>query len=71
MHIQAVTMSVSNMEKSRAFYEELLGFEAAYDTTEPYLWQAYSSDEEAFFAIIEVPDLRRTPDMDIVNFVVP
>lgn len=70
MHIQAVTMSVANMEKSREFYEEILGFEPAYATAEPYRWQAYRSDEEAFFAIIEVSDLRRTPDMDIVNFVV-
>ena len=70
MHIQAVTMSVSNLENSRWFYEEILGFEPAYATAEPYRWQAYRSDEEAFFALIEIPDLRRVSNMDIVNFVV-
>ncbi len=70
MHIQAITISVSDMEASRRFYEEVLGFEPSFATSEPYLWQAYRSEEEAFFAIIEVPDLKRRPDMDIVNFVV-
>jgi len=70
MHIQAVTMSVANLETSRKFYEEILGFEPSFATSEPYRWQAYRSAEEAFFALIEIPGLRRTPNMDIVNFVV-
>jgi len=70
MHIQAVTISVKSLEGSRPFYEEILGFEPAFATEEPYLWQAYKSDEEAFFAIIETPDLQRQSNMDIVNFVI-
>ncbi|MBT4497683.1 MAG: VOC family protein [Gemmatimonadetes bacterium] len=70
MHIQAVTISVKSLEKSRPFYEDTLGSEPAYATEEPYRWQAYKSDEEAFFALIEIPDLERRPNMDIVNFVI-
>ena len=70
MQIQAVTISVADLARSRRFYEELLGFEP--DTYyEPTRWQSYACEGRAFFGIAEVTDLSRAPSQDIVNFVVP
>ena len=68
MKIQAVTISVSDLQSSKRFYEEVLGFEPdmLYEK-----WQSYNSEESSFFAIIEVPDLVRPQTMDIINFTIP
>jgi predicted enzyme related to lactoylglutathione lyase len=61
------TVLVSDLARSRAFYEEVLSFvpDAYY---EPTRWQPYKFEERAYFAIIEVPDLHRKAWSDIVNF---
>ena len=70
MEIQAVTISVSDLARSREFYEETLGFEA--DTYyEPTRWQSYVCAGRAFLAITETPGHQRMPSQDIINFIVP
>jgi catechol 2,3-dioxygenase-like lactoylglutathione lyase family enzyme len=68
MKIQAVTISVSDLQSSKRFYEEVLGFEPdiLYEK-----WQSYKSEESSLFGIIEVPDLIRPQTMDIINFTIP
>ena len=68
MRVQAVTISVSNFDVSKQFYEEILGFEpdSVYER-----WQSYKCQEFAFFAIIEKLDLVRPQTLDIINFVIP
>ncbi len=70
MKIQAVTISVSNLVKSKQFYEGILSFvpDAYY---EPTLWQSHESEGRVFFAITEVKDLQRCLTQDIINFIVP
>ena len=67
MQVQGVTVSVSDLSRSKTFYEEVLGFipDAYY---EPTRWQPYKFDGRAYFAIIEVADLQRKAWADIVNF---
>jgi catechol 2,3-dioxygenase-like lactoylglutathione lyase family enzyme len=67
MQVQGVTVSVSDLLRSKAFYEGVLGFvpDAYY---EPTRWQPYKFDGRAYFAIIEVPGLRREAWADVVNF---
>ena len=67
MRIQAVTICISNLEVSRRFYEEILGFEpdAAYER-----WQSYQSEGRAFLGIMEVPGFVRAPSQDIINIIV-
>ncbi len=67
MQVQGVTVSVSDLSRSKAFYEEVLGFvpDAYY---EPTRWQPYQFEGRAYFAIIEVADLRREASADVVNF---
>ena len=70
LHIQAVTISVANLARSKRSYEELLGFKP--DTYyEPTRWQSYTCEGRSFFGIAEATNLRRAPSQDIVNFVVP
>ena len=68
MKIQAVTISVSDLERSRQFYEEILDFEPDIRYEK---WQSYKCEETAFFGIIEVENFDRPPNMDIINFLVP
>ena len=70
MEIQAVTISVSDLVKSKEFYEEILGF-VADSYYEPTRWQSYECGGRAFFAIAEIPDHQRVPSQDIINFIVP
>lgn len=65
MKLQVITISVSNLAQSRAFYEEILGFEPdiAYEK-----WQSYKIEGDGGFGIIEEPGLQREPNQDIVNF---
>ena len=67
MQVQGVTVSVSDLSRSRRFYEEVLGFvpDAYY---EPTRWQCYKFDGRAYFAITEVPEFQRNAASDIVNF---
>ena len=67
MQVQGVTISVSDLARSKAFYEGVLGFvpDAYYAPTR---WQPYTFEGRVYFAIIEVPDLQRRAWSDIVNF---
>jgi predicted enzyme related to lactoylglutathione lyase len=67
MQVQGVTVSVSDLSRSKAFYEEVLGFipDSYY---EPTRWQPYKFEGRAYFAIIEVPGLQRKAWADVVNF---
>lgn len=65
--IQAVTITVSNLERSRHFYEDILGFEP--DTYyEPTRWQCYKSEGRAYLGITEDADYQRPDSQDIINF---
>ena len=68
MHLQYVTIAVSDLERSRTFYEDVLGFTpfGSYER-----WQSYQIEGRAGFGINEDRDLRRVPCQDIINFVVP
>ena len=69
MKIQAVTIGVSDLARSKAFYEDVLGFEADmyYEETR---WQSYRCEETAFFAIAEAENVERPTGAGIVNFMV-
>lgn len=68
MKFQVVTIAVSNLERSRAFYEDLLGFKpsASYER-----WQCYEIEGGSGFGISEDPNLHRVPCHDIFNFTHP
>jgi len=54
MNLLGVTCTVASLEKSKQFYEDLLGFEpSAYYA--PTAWQSYKVQEGVFFAIGEAP----------------
>ncbi len=65
MELLGITRTVGTLEKSKQFYEEVLGFEpgAAYAPTR---WQAYKCQGEVFFAVGEAPS-----STDEVAFAVP
>ena len=65
--IQAVTITVSNLERSRFFYENLLGFEPD-SYYEPTRWQCYKSEGRAYFGITEDTQYKRVDSKDIINF---
>jgi predicted enzyme related to lactoylglutathione lyase len=65
--IQAVTISVSNLEASKRFYEEVLGFEPDL-YYEPTRWQSYHSEGRAFLGIAEVVGYHKAASLDIINF---
>jgi catechol 2,3-dioxygenase-like lactoylglutathione lyase family enzyme len=52
VEIQAITITVSNLESSRQFYEELLGFELK-RFYQPTRWVAYKNRGGALFAVLE------------------
>ena len=54
MELVGITRTVANVEKSKQFYEEILGFEpdAFYAPTN---WQSYKCQEGVFFAVGEAP----------------
>ena len=67
LEIQAVTITVSQMERSKNSYENILGFEPdAY--YEPTRWQSYHSEGRAYLGICEVPNYIRCKSNDIINF---
>ena len=65
--MQAVTITVSNLEKSKQFYEEILEFEPD-SYYEPTRWQCYLSEGRAYLGISEIPDYRKNESNDIINF---
>ena len=65
--IQAVTITVSNLEKSRLFYEDILGFEPD-EYYEPTRWQCYQSEGRAYLGIVEDTEYQRDDSKDIINF---
>ena len=54
MKVQGITKTVADLERSRRFYEDVLGFEpdAFY---EPTRWQSYKTSGATFFAVGEPP----------------
>ena len=65
--IQAVTITVSNLERSKLFYEEVLDFEPdAY--YEPTRWQCYKSEGRAYLGIAEDTEFKRNDSKDIINY---
>ena len=67
MRFQYVTIAVSNLEKSREFYSEFLGF----SETQFYEgWIGYGLEHNAGFGIIEDKNLTRRAPSDIINFVI-
>jgi predicted enzyme related to lactoylglutathione lyase len=65
--MQAVTITVSNLERSKHFYEDVLGFEPD-SYYEPTRWQCYESEGRAYFGITEDTEYRRGDSKDIINF---
>ena len=65
--IQAVTITVSDLEKSKRFYESILGFEPD-SYYEPTRWQCYKSEGRAYLGITEDTRFGRTDSKDIINF---
>jgi len=67
MQVQGVTVTVSDMSRAKAFYEDVLGFipDVYY---EPTRWQCYQFEGRAYFAIIEVEGFQREASANIVNF---
>ena len=64
-----MTVSVSELLRSKPFYEEVLGFIPG-SYYEPTRWQPYTFDRRAYFAIIEVPGFQRAAGADMVNLYV-
>ena len=54
MELLGITRTVTSLDKSKQFYEEVLGFEpdAFY---EPTRWQSFKCQEGVFFAVGEAP----------------
>lgn len=65
--IQAVSITVKNLKRSKYFYEDILGFEPDiyYEATG---WQSYKSEGRAYFCIIEDEAFSRGFSKDIINF---
>ena len=68
MEFQYVTIGVSDLARSRRFYEDILGFKPDMNCEN---WQSYAIEGDAGFAITEEPELRRVPCSDVINFSLP
>lgn len=66
MNIQTVTITVSDMKRSKAFYEEVLGFKPD-EFYAPTNWQPYRFNDQ-LFGIREKPGFARAESFDITNF---
>jgi catechol 2,3-dioxygenase-like lactoylglutathione lyase family enzyme len=65
MELAGITQTVADLEKSRHFYEDALGFERE-NFYAPTHWQSYKAQEGVFFAIGEAPG-----STDEISFSVP
>jgi predicted enzyme related to lactoylglutathione lyase len=65
--LQAVTITVSELDKAKQFYEDILGFEVD-SYYEPTRWQSYKSEERAYFCIIEDTNFKKMDTTSITNF---
>ena len=65
MKFQYLTIAVSDLEGSKAFYEGILGFkpDGSYQR-----WQSYEIEGNGGFGINEDPELQRVSCSDIINF---
>lgn len=54
MHLSGITRTVKDLEKSRQFYEDILGFEPS-AFYEPTRWQSYQCQDGVFYAVGETP----------------
>jgi len=66
MNIQTITITVSNLSKSKEFYAGLLGFEPGSDWPETK-WQSFKFGDQ-IFAIREKTGFKRAESFDIANF---
>ncbi|MFL6137224.1 MAG: VOC family protein [Frankiaceae bacterium] len=66
MNIQGITIEVSDLTRSKDFYERILGFEPG-RFYEPTKWQPYQCGGQ-YFAIREVERSASRDDYDITNF---
>jgi predicted enzyme related to lactoylglutathione lyase len=66
MEIQTITITVSDLNKSKAFYGDLLGFELSSDWPE-IKWQSFRFGEQ-LFGIREKEGFKRGESFDIANF---
>ena len=67
--LQVVTISVASLERSKQFYEDVLGFEPD-EYYEPTSWQSYRLEGNGGFGIRETPNLARSVTDDIINFTI-
>jgi catechol 2,3-dioxygenase-like lactoylglutathione lyase family enzyme len=65
MKFQYVTITVSNLERSRDFYSNVLGFtpNVTYER-----WLGYKLENGSGFGINEELNYQRPPSSDIINF---
>ncbi|HSX31140.1 MAG TPA: VOC family protein [Candidatus Saccharimonadales bacterium] len=66
MNIQGTTIEVSDLARSKQFYEQVLGFEPG-EYYEPTKWQPYNFGNQ-YLAIREVETLKPRGSLDITNF---
>jgi catechol 2,3-dioxygenase-like lactoylglutathione lyase family enzyme len=66
MRIEGITIEVSDLARSKEFYENVLGFEPG-KYYEPTKWQPFTVDKQ-YFAIREVDSQKPRDDFDITNF---
>ncbi len=67
--IQGLTIEVRDLDRSRRFYEDLLGFQPG-DFYEPTRWQPYEVGGQ-FFGIRENPGCDHRERLDVLNLVAP
>lgn len=66
VEIQGLTIEVRDLERSKQFYEDVLGFVPG-DFYEPTRWQPYNFGDQ-FFGIREIPASKGRTRDDILNF---
>lgn len=69
MDLQSITISVTSLEKSKVFYEEVLGLQPDIFHA-PTRWQSYRLEGHGSFGIVEAAGMQRAARSDIINFTV-